>query len=59
MNRQAAARVVSVLTGAGALFALDQGLGVPLAIAIPLAVIVYLAVKLALGPLLGAGGTAT
>ena len=47
MNRQAVARIISVLTGAAALFALDQGLGVPLANAIPLAVIVYFAVKLA------------
>lgn len=59
MNRQTIGRIVSVLAGAGTLFALEQGFGVKLYFAIPIAIAVYLAVKVAIGLLWGDGGKAT
>jgi hypothetical protein len=55
VNRFTIARIVSVLTGAGVLFALEQGLGTSLYVAIPAAVIVYMALKIGFGLLWGAG----
>ena len=54
MNRQAIARIVSVLVGAATLFGLQQGLGVQFYFAIPGGLVVYLAVKVAIGLLWGA-----
>jgi hypothetical protein len=59
MNWQAIGRIVSIVVGAGTLFALEQGLGVKLYFAIPIAIVVYLAVKIAIGLLWGAGDKAT
>jgi hypothetical protein len=59
MNRLAIGRIISVLIGAAVLFELENGFGVKLYIAIPVAILAYLAVKVAVGLLLGSGGTAT
>ncbi len=53
MNKFAVVRIVSVLTGAAVLFALQQGLGMQLYIAIPIAAIAYMAVKVTIGLLWG------
>jgi hypothetical protein len=49
VSRFTIVRIVSVLTGAGVLFALQQGLGTSLYVAIPVAVIVYMLVKVGFG----------
>jgi hypothetical protein len=58
MNRLAIVRLIAVVTGAGVLFGLQQGLGMRIYFAIPLAFLSYLAVKLALGLAWGLDGRA-
>jgi hypothetical protein len=59
MTRLAIVRIISVLTGAAALFGLQQGLGVAFYIALPVAIVAYLTLKVGLGLLWGVGDKTT
>ena len=48
-------RFAAVLVGAGVLFGLDQGLGVPLYVAIPAGIVAYLITLVALALMFGSG----